>query len=402
MIPARRSGGRRPVWSAIAPPWEKPASRTRAAGNPRAFSRAISASTRACDARIPAASSLPSPTTSYQARITYPRLIVTGRIGAWGKTNRRASVSGSSSSATIGSKSWPSAPSPCIQMTDATGCLPVSSSIASSRSEVLRASAPSTELCQDERVVEAELAERVVAARGAAVTGLDVDLEEQRAIVELERPELRDPLGGLPIHHLAVVQRGAHEDRRVAPGGEVRVRAVGLHIRVVLGELRVAPLLELAHRQRERRIEHRVDHVHERHPEDGGRAEVGPHVQHGADQEAARAPALDHEPVVRGRALAHQELGARDEIGERVALLEEPPVVVPPLPELPAPAHMGDRDGHAALEKAQTVRREGHGVRQDRKSTRLNSSHGYISYAVFCLKKKKIRTTVTRTDATAV
>src|SRR5687768_18194590 len=25
----------------------------------------------------------------------------------------------------------------------------------------------------------------------------------------------------------------------------------------------------------------------------------------------------------------------------------------------------------------------------DRKSTRLNSSHGYISYAVFCLKKKK-------------
>src|SRR2546429_3550171 len=27
--------------------------------------------------------------------------------------------------------------------------------------------------------------------------------------------------------------------------------------------------------------------------------------------------------------------------------------------------------------------------RRDRKSTRLNSSHGYISYAVFCLKKKK-------------
>src|SRR2546422_8566384 len=35
----------------------------------------------------------------------------------------------------------------------------------------------------------------------------------------------------------------------------------------------------------------------------------------------------------------------------------------------------------------------------DRKSTRLNSSHGYISYAVFCLKKKKNRqpdTTVLR------
>src|SRR2546429_7049816 len=29
------------------------------------------------------------------------------------------------------------------------------------------------------------------------------------------------------------------------------------------------------------------------------------------------------------------------------------------------------------------------GIHGDRKSTRLNSSHGYISYAVFCLKKKK-------------
>src|SRR6266436_4255749 len=33
--------------------------------------------------------------------------------------------------------------------------------------------------------------------------------------------------------------------------------------------------------------------------------------------------------------------------------------------------------------------------RQDRKSTRLNSSHGYISYAVFCLKKKKKQTSPT-------
>src|SRR2546422_6356438 len=35
----------------------------------------------------------------------------------------------------------------------------------------------------------------------------------------------------------------------------------------------------------------------------------------------------------------------------------------------------------------------------DRKSTRLNSSHGYISYAVFCLKKKKVGT-VERTAGT--
>src|SRR2546429_9382406 len=40
-----------------------------------------------------------------------------------------------------------------------------------------------------------------------------------------------------------------------------------------------------------------------------------------------------------------------------------------------------DEDGHPAPLVAQRA--------QDRKSTRLNSSHGYISYAVFCLKKKK-------------
>src|SRR5207248_10406453 len=41
------------------------------------------------------------------------------------------------------------------------------------------------------------------------------------------------------------------------------------------------------------------------------------------------------------------------------------------------------------LDAAQTVDRGKARVRQDRKSTRLNSSHRTISYAVFCLKKKK-------------
>src|SRR2546422_7928707 len=39
------------------------------------------------------------------------------------------------------------------------------------------------------------------------------------------------------------------------------------------------------------------------------------------------------------------------------------------------------------------------GLPGDRKSTRLNSSHGYISYAVFCLKKKKT-SHITRSDTT--
>src|SRR3712207_7147622 len=43
------------------------------------------------------------------------------------------------------------------------------------------------------------------------------------------------------------------------------------------------------------------------------------------------------------------------------------------------------------LDAVRAARPEGDdgGVRRDRKSTRLNSSHANISYAVFCLKKKK-------------
>src|SRR2546426_8380905 len=44
-------------------------------------------------------------------------------------------------------------------------------------------------------------------------------------------------------------------------------------------------------------------------------------------------------------------------------------------------SHVGNREA--------PLRRSRRGARRDRKSTRLNSSHLVISYAVFCLKKKK-------------
>src|SRR2546422_4995647 len=42
-----------------------------------------------------------------------------------------------------------------------------------------------------------------------------------------------------------------------------------------------------------------------------------------------------------------------------------------------------------AVRTRRNILRYHHDHGRDRKSTRLNSSHGYISYAVFCLKKKK-------------
>src|SRR5215217_5621165 len=52
------------------------------------------------------------------------------------------------------------------------------------------------------------------------------------------------------------------------------------------------------------------------------------------------------------------------------------------------PVEAGDRvlDGQAAAAGDHTLEQDGP---EDRKSTRLNSSHANISYAVFCLKKKK-------------
>src|SRR2546422_9403730 len=47
----------------------------------------------------------------------------------------------------------------------------------------------------------------------------------------------------------------------------------------------------------------------------------------------------------------------------------------------------GSQCCHAAMETCRERARSS--PSRDRKSTRLNSSHGYISYAVFCLKKKK-------------
>src|SRR5690349_22488408 len=53
--------------------------------------------------------------------------------------------------------------------------------------------------------------------------------------------------------------------------------------------------------------------------------------------------------------------------------------------------HSSSAGGRANCYRGRRVRGSGHGgvIDADRKSTRLNSSHVEISYAVFCLKKKK-------------
>src|SRR3712207_7074058 len=53
---------------------------------------------------------------------------------------------------------------------------------------------------------------------------------------------------------------------------------------------------------------------------------------------------------------------------------------------------LGDSSFRSREEASGQLLKMGPGVKEDRKSTRLNSSHANISYAVFCLKKKKRKT----------
>src|SRR3989449_7216108 len=69
------------------------------------------------------------------------------------------------------------------------------------------------------------------------------------------------------------------------------------------------------------------------------------------------------------------------------------PVVTPNGSTLPYKLDRGVKVFHLVAEQVKREIAPGMVINawgyKDRKSTRLNSSHGYISYAVFCLKKKK-------------
>src|SRR5439155_15522601 len=139
---------------------------------------------------------------------------------------------------------------------------------------------------------------------------------------------------------------------------------------------------------------------------------------HGVDEEQLVPPrfrALDGPPGERGReehvvegdraapplavvlARRQQDLGARvgdddaalgvgqeDRVGHRVDDVVEQRPLAEAAPLALLAALGGPQRGQARAEQA-----------RDRKSTRLNSSHVAISYAVFCLKKKKNKNTTT-------
>src|SRR5207245_7031167 len=90
---------------------------------------------------------------------------------------------------------------------------------------------------------------------------------------------------------------------------------------------------------------------------------------------------VDHERVVDLGAHVGVAVGEIGERGPDVEPGEDPGGLLDP----------ADRKRHGAPQRVDQLRlaRRNALLRPDRKSTRLNSSHGSISYAVFCLKKKR-------------
>src|SRR2546422_5765183 len=139
---------------------------------------------------------------------------------------------------------------------------------------------------------------------------------------------------------------------------------------------------------------------------------VGPfgnRSRHEAQKENQQSDARPHQAFAVERPPGIEKRRMTEAQGKQKHAPEKPPL--PPVNNVERHHAQRERDGYlampvahdriknvAAIELAGGKEVEGRGEQAgpggDRKSTRLNSSHGYISYAVFCLKKKKKTNTI--------
>ena len=186
------------------------------------------------------------------------------------------------------------------------------------------------------------------------MAGIHVAFQQQGVLVGFEGAKLGHVFGRLVEEHLAVVERRGHDDGRVVTLRQVVVRRIFEHVVAGRRFLRVAPFEELLHGQRQRFVEHGVDHIHERHRQVGDLAQVGTQVQRRSDQEAAGAAALDRKTIAGAVLFLHQHVGAGDEIGEGVFLVQQLAVEVPIATHVRPAANVGKGEHDAAVKQRQS------------------------------------------------
>src|SRR5215213_2042468 len=108
----------------------------------------------------------------------------------------------------------------------------------------------------------------------------------------------------------------------------------------MLRVLGIAPFEKLGDCERQRLVEHRIDHFEKRDFEDRDLGQVGPQREDAAYEQAAGAAALDGELLRVRVLLCDQMLGTSDEIREAVALGEHLAAVMPGLAHFAAATYV--------------------------------------------------------------
>ena len=122
-------------------------------------------------------------------------------------------------------------------------------------------------------------------------------------------------------------------------------------VEVVLAGQRISPFRPFRRRQRQILVEHRVQHIDERHVGDDAEKEIRRHVGDRAHQHAARRAAVGDDASALGEALCNEIFASRDEVGEGVFLLLHLAVGVPAEAFVLAAADVRDRVDEAAVDE---------------------------------------------------
>jgi len=217
-------------------------------------------------------------------------------------------------------------------------------------------------LLEHESVFERHFFEGIETPRFSAMAAsFEHDFVNQRVAVELGGTQLGGVLGRLPVGHLAIIEGREHEDGRVVRRMNILVRRISANVVVVGLDLRIAPLFELGHGERQSFVEHGVNDVNERHVDDGGLEQVRAQIEHCSHQQAASTATFDAELIGRGITLGDQVLGAGDEVGEGVHLLLQLAVITPSFAHVAAATNVSDGIDIAAVEQTDSSAAEAGG-----------------------------------------
>ena len=191
------------------------------------------------------------------------------------------------------------------------------------------------------------------------MTCFHVGAQRDHILARIDAAQLGDPFRRLPIGDARIGQAGERQDRRIILRAHIVVGRIAEHHaeRFWIGD-RVSPLLPFGWCQRQAVVEHRVDHIDERHFRNDAAEQIGPQIGDRTHQQPTGRAAMRDDFAGRRVALRAQEFRGRDEVRERIRLPQELAVLVPVPALLGAAADMRDRIDEATVDQRQPASRK--------------------------------------------